>query len=65
MRGRKISLILGAAVVAIGVGAWVVRGNSDVQYRTAPAERGDIAYTISAKWGYLEHDWTATAGDFI
>lgn len=24
-----------------------------------------FAYTISAKWGYLEHDWTATAGDFI
>jgi 2,4'-dihydroxyacetophenone dioxygenase len=23
------------------------------------------AYTISGKWGYLEHDWTATAGDFI
>src|SRR5690606_24809076 len=24
-----------------------------------------FAYTISGKWGYLEHDWTATAGDFI
>ena len=24
-----------------------------------------IAYTISGKWGYLEHDWIATAGDFI
>jgi len=23
------------------------------------------AYTISGKWAYLEHDWTATAGDFI
>lgn len=23
------------------------------------------AYTISGKWGYLEHEWTATAGDFI
>lgn len=23
------------------------------------------AYTVSGKWGYLEHDWTATAGDFI
>src|SRR5256885_14824624 len=23
------------------------------------------AYTISGKWGYLEHDWTATAGDFV
>ena len=24
-----------------------------------------FAYTISGKWGYLEHGWTATAGDFI
>ena len=22
-----------------------------------------LAYTISGKWGYLEHDWIATAGD--
>jgi len=24
-----------------------------------------FAYTISGKWGYLEHDWTATRGDFV
>jgi 2,4'-dihydroxyacetophenone dioxygenase len=24
-----------------------------------------FALTISGKWGYLEHDWVATAGDFI
>jgi 2,4'-dihydroxyacetophenone dioxygenase len=24
-----------------------------------------FAYTISGKWGYLEHNWTATSGDFI
>lgn len=24
-----------------------------------------FAYTISGKWSYLEHDWIATAGDFI
>jgi 2,4'-dihydroxyacetophenone dioxygenase len=24
-----------------------------------------FAYTISGKWAYLEHDWTAKAGDFI
>src|SRR5262249_21511127 len=24
-----------------------------------------FAYTISGKWGYLEHDWVATAGGFI
>jgi 2,4'-dihydroxyacetophenone dioxygenase len=24
-----------------------------------------FAYAISGKWGYLEHDWIATAGDFV
>jgi 2,4'-dihydroxyacetophenone dioxygenase len=24
-----------------------------------------FAYTTQGKWGYLEHDWTATAGDFV
>jgi len=24
-----------------------------------------FAYTIQGKWGYLEHDWTATKGDFV
>ena len=24
-----------------------------------------FAYTISGKWGYLEHDWVATAGDWV
>ena len=24
-----------------------------------------FAYTISGKWGYLEHEWTAKAGDFV
>lgn len=24
-----------------------------------------FAYPISGKWGYLEHDWTATAEDFV
>ncbi len=24
-----------------------------------------FALTISGKWGYLEHEWTATAGDFV
>jgi len=26
---------------------------------------GVFAYTISGKWGYLEHSWIATAGDFV
>jgi 2,4'-dihydroxyacetophenone dioxygenase len=24
-----------------------------------------FAYTLSGKWGYLEHSWTARAGDFV
>jgi 2,4'-dihydroxyacetophenone dioxygenase len=24
-----------------------------------------FAYTISGRWGYLEHDWVATAGDWV
>ena len=24
-----------------------------------------FSYTISGRWGYLEHDWVATAGDFV
>jgi len=24
-----------------------------------------FAFTISGKWGYLEHDWVATKGDFV
>ena len=24
-----------------------------------------FGYTVSGKWGYLEHDWVATAGDFV
>jgi 2,4'-dihydroxyacetophenone dioxygenase len=24
-----------------------------------------FAYTISGKWGYLEHDWVATKGDWV
>lgn len=24
-----------------------------------------FAYTISGKWGYLEHEWTARKGDFV
>ena len=26
---------------------------------------GRASATISGKWGYLEHDWVATAGDWI
>ena len=48
MRGRTVAVIAGVSALAVGLSAWVMRGNTDVQYRTAAAERGDIAYTISA-----------------
>ena len=48
MRGRTIAVIAGVSALGVGLGAWVMRGNTDAQYRTAAAERGDIAYTISA-----------------
>ena len=47
MRGRTIAVIAGVSALGVGLGAWVMRGNTDVQYRTAAAERGDITYTIS------------------
>jgi HlyD family secretion protein len=48
MRGRTIAVIAGVSALAVGLSAWVMRGNTDVQYRTASVDRGDIAYTISA-----------------
>ena len=48
MRGRTIWPVLGLCVLVVAVGAWVLRGDSDVQYRTAAVERGEIEYTISA-----------------
>ena len=30
------------------------------------AAEGEVhAFTVSGKWGYLEYDWTAEAGDYI
>jgi hypothetical protein len=48
MRGRTTAVIAGVSALGVGLGAWVMRSNTDVQYRTAAAERGDIAYAISA-----------------
>ena len=47
-RGRKLGLVLGAAVASVGLGAWALRGGSGTQFRTAPVERGTIADTVSA-----------------
>ncbi len=45
---RKWIVTAGTAVLVVGLGAWALRGGGDVQYRTVPVERGDIAYNISA-----------------
>jgi len=51
MRAPKRSVLLGIGGVAAFaiVGGWaVLHGNSGTEYRTAVADRGDVAYTISA-----------------
>src|ERR1051325_2020410 len=48
MRGRKLLIIAGVAASAVGLSAWALRGGNGSQYRTAPAERGDVVYSISA-----------------
>src|SRR6266568_156266 len=44
----------------------------DILYASAPGlvnrhyhPQQVFAYTISGKWGYLEHEWVATKGDFV
>src|SRR5689334_12020177 len=45
---NKVILILAAAVcVTVALGAWSFRGR-DVQYRTAPAQHGDVNVAVSA-----------------
>jgi HlyD family secretion protein len=50
MKAHKTWWIAAAAITAASVlGAWgVFGGHGDVQYRTAPVERGDVAYSVSA-----------------
>ncbi|MCL4402284.1 MAG: efflux RND transporter periplasmic adaptor subunit [Acidobacteria bacterium] len=46
---RKRTLLAVAACALTGLGAWTaLRGSGDVEYRTVPAERGTVAYNISA-----------------
>jgi HlyD family secretion protein len=45
---NKLTLILVAAVIVlVALGAWSFRGR-DVQYRTVPAQHGDVNVTVSA-----------------
>ena len=49
MRAKKTLYLIGLAGAVIGLGAWaLLKGQGGVQYRTAPVQRGDIEYTISA-----------------
>src|SRR5262252_6762739 len=49
MTKRKVLILTVATLTVIGLGAWTaLRGPADARYRTAPVERGDIAYTVSA-----------------
>ena len=49
MRVGKTLYAIGLVGALAGVGAWeLLKGQGGVQYRTAPVQRGDIEYTISA-----------------
>ena len=49
MRRKKAFYAVGLAIALAGAGAWaLLKGQSGIQYRTAPVERGEIDYTISA-----------------
>ena len=49
MAKRKLLTVSAGLAVFAGVGAWaLLRGPSDLQYRTAVVDRGNVAYTVSA-----------------
>src|SRR5260370_33682880 len=49
MRRQKAFYAIAVVVAFTAIGTWfLLRGQSGIQYRTAPAERGDVDYTISA-----------------
>jgi HlyD family secretion protein len=49
MTKRKLLITAGGVVAFLGLGAWaMLRGQSAMQFRTAPVLRGDLAYTVSA-----------------
>jgi len=48
-RSRKLVLLIGAGLVALGVGAWFLfEEQGGMEYRTARIERGSIESTVSA-----------------
>jgi HlyD family secretion protein len=49
MRKRNVLLWMSAAGALVALGGWtVLRGHGDVEYRTAPVDRGTVAYSVSA-----------------
>ena len=49
MTKGTLAAVAGGAAMILGLSAWVtLQGPGDAQYRTAPVECGDIAYTVSA-----------------
>ena len=49
MRRHKAFYAIGLVVAMTGLGTWfLLRGQSGIEYRTAPVDRGDVDYTISA-----------------
>ena len=49
MAKRKALLWIGGAAAFAIAGGWtLLHGRADLQYRTAPVSRGDVAFTISA-----------------
>ena len=49
MRRKKALYIGGLAVAVVGLGAWaLLNGDSDITYRTAAVDRGEVDSTISA-----------------
>src|SRR5579864_6647266 len=49
MRNKKVLLAAAGACAVVGLGTWVLlRGQSGIQFRTAPVAHGDINVTISA-----------------
>jgi HlyD family secretion protein len=49
MQRKTVLIVVAAACVSVGLGTWaVVRGQADIQYRTAAVEHGDIDVAVSA-----------------
>ncbi|SRR5581483_2424552 len=49
MKKRKFVFLMGAVAAGAALSAWaILRGQSGIQYRTAPVQKGSVAYAVSA-----------------